>query len=537
MGNKVTKTYIGHGSFTAPAGVTEVRLTAFKTPWVNTTYDTPRALSLYGDTQYLLDVSGALYAWGYNGGGFGNTGTVGNASATQAFSSPVLVVGSLSFRRMYFSGLTNQGYGTAYGLTTGDDAYAWGNNQLDANGNCGNSSATAAFSSPVLVVGSKKWASLSIADPSPTGGGKPTICGLTRQGDAYCWGSNLGGRAGSNVAPGTTAAYSSPIAVVGGNKFVSVAATKTAFAGLTDTGSVYCWGSSANGEVGNGVVATASLAYSSPVLVVGGYTFSQVYGGFANTFYALDTSGNCYAWGINTSGCLGVGDTAARSSPTLVVGGLKFAQLFMAGNPTVFGLTLDGKLYSWGANTQGKLGVGDVAARSSPTLVLGGLKFKKVVCANSTLGLTVDGIVYSWGTNTSGQLGTGDVTPRSSPVLVAGGPAGIYGHSVPTIDIGIGFSGVGDQGFAVSALGQIYSWGSNDGGLLGNSSATAAFSSPVLVVGPNNDVNPVLLTKDVVIPVVPGTTYNINVGAYYTTFGSYTIGNQVYTALQVTYDL
>jgi alpha-tubulin suppressor-like RCC1 family protein len=114
-----------------------------------------------------------------------------------------------------------------------------------------------------------------------------------------------------------------------------------------------------------------------------------------------------------------------------VVGGLVFSQIFMArtsaSNGCAFGLTSAGVLYAWGDNTDGELGVGDTTARSSPTLVVGGLNFVSVFSGvdssaqlTSILAVTATGQLYSWGFNSNGQLGVGDVTPRSSPTLVVG---------------------------------------------------------------------------------------------------------------------
>lgn len=42
---------------------------------------------------------------------------------------------------------------------------------------------------------------------------------------------------------------------------------------------------------------------------------------------AVDENGNMFAWGSNPHGQLGHGNTVAKSSPVLVVGGLKFQNL------------------------------------------------------------------------------------------------------------------------------------------------------------------------------------------------------------------
>ncbi len=220
---------------------------------------------------------------------------------------------------------------------------------------------------------------------------------------------------------------SAPTAVLGSLKWADLIATSganssSAVVGLTQAGTAYAWGINTDGNLGVGDVTVRS----SPVAVLGGLTFSYLGGGAVSSRYysaALNTSGAAYAWGNNASGQLGLGDVTPRSSPIAVLGGLTFKQLIThEKSESIFGLTSAGALYAWGDNSQGVLGLGDIAARSSPVAVLGGLAFTKVRLFKSlAMGLTSDGTLYAWGINANGQLGNGDVVSRSSPVAVLGG--------------------------------------------------------------------------------------------------------------------
>ncbi len=191
--------------------------------------------------------------------------------------------------------------------------------------------------------------------------------------------------------------------------------------GITSSNDAYMWGSNPSGSLGVGDVTVRS----SPVAVLGGIKFSKLVADGVSTaklsVVGLATDGRAYAWGDNVNGQLGVGDVTSRSSPVAVLGGLTFVDIFSAQGNYFFGLTADGTLYAWGSNGNGILGVGDTTPRSSPVAVLGGLKFALVQATGaSNLGITQDGIAYAWGGNTNGQLGVGDVTSRSSPTAVLG---------------------------------------------------------------------------------------------------------------------
>lgn len=240
---------------------------------------------------------------------------------------------------------------------------------------------------------------------------------------------------------------------------------------LTQTGAAYAWGINTLGQLGVGDL----IPRSSPVAVVGGLTFSQIAQG-GNHTVALTVSGKAYTWGYNEHGQLGTGQSNAQlfsaSSPVAVVGGLTFVQV-AANAECSFGLTASGQVYAWGANEYGNLGDGTTVPKSSPVAVIGGLSFTKISShpsAHHTVGLTASGQIYSWGGNYYGQLGDGTTMPKSSPVAVLGG---------------LTFSRISVGGFSTFALGlngAAYSWGGNINYTLGDGTNIPK-SSPVAVVG------------------------------------------------------
>ena len=80
-----------------------------------------------------------------------------------------------------------------------------------------------------------------------------------------------------------------------------------------------------------------------------------------------------------------------------------------------------GEVWGWGAGECGQLGSGRVTCRDRPELCIPKSvttdHFVEVACGcGHVLALSETGRVYCWGLNTKGQLGVGDIKPRYTPV-------------------------------------------------------------------------------------------------------------------------
>ncbi len=364
-------------------------------------------LAEYNGARLGLDNNGSAFGWGIN-----TDGALGTGNQT-TISSPIAVVGSVKFSDI-FSGPTSAG-ATTLALSKSGALFGWGINNAGQLGH----GDVLARSSPIAVLGGLTFQTVA------HGLGGLSIVALTKTGLLYGWGNNSSGQLGL----GDVTARSSPIAVAGGLTFAGVkAASWEGFCmGITQAGALYAWGINGKGALGDG---TSTAAKSSPVAVLGGLAFVDFKIGMANSSYwiGLTAAGVAYACGDNSRGQLGDGTTVSKSSPVAVLGSLTFAKIFVAAqgdaDSSVFGITTAGALYAWGGNLRGQLGDGTIVAKSSPVAVLGSLTWSAVVAVTtpaSTYGVTTAGVLYSWGLNTNGQLGLGDVTPRSSPVAVVGG--------------------------------------------------------------------------------------------------------------------
>lgn len=368
-----------------------------------------KSFEIGSETGSGFGVDEQLYCWGFN-----RHGQVLNTPVGLNQTIPALATTAISFTRVDIDE-------SAWGQTFSGLLYAWGRNQ---HGQLGLGDVTPR-SSPVAVLGGLKFCSVFHGAE-----GEASVFGVERDtGLLYAWGKNDKGQLGV----GDVASRSSPVAVLGGLKFRKVAVGSSSVVGLTESGVPYAWGGDADGELG---VGGGLLSRSSPVAVLGGLTFVDVFAlpGSDNSFFGLTESGSLYAWGANTCGELGVGDVIPRSSPVAVLGGLYWERIARLNSNTrsIAAIQLgSGAAYSWGSNANGELGLGDVASRSSPVAVLGGLTFSHINFGNGfASGQSGNGRYYSWGKNNVGQLGDGTTVSKSSPVLVAG-------YTEPSVEVPI----------------------------------------------------------------------------------------------------
>jgi alpha-tubulin suppressor-like RCC1 family protein len=178
-----------------------------------------------------VTTSGVAYCWGSN-----SSGQLGDGTTTFSRTTPVLVLGGLTFAAV------SAGEFHSCGVTTSGAAYCWGSN---FHGRLGDGTTTSRLS-PVPVSGGLTFAALSAGNHS---------CGVTTSGVAYCWGNNDRGQLGD----GSTTNRTSPALVSGGLSFAAVSVggeSPTALmrhsCGVTTNDAAYCWGGNFDGQLGDG---------------------------------------------------------------------------------------------------------------------------------------------------------------------------------------------------------------------------------------------------------------------------------------------
>lgn len=342
------------------------------------------------------------------------------------------------------------------------------------------------------------------------------------------WGTDA--RTVGLLGVGDIAIHNTPTILAGTADFLIVRSAGNNGLGIATDGTLYAWGYNFYGQLGNGT--TDSAAHSTPAQVSGLANIVKVDlgGGFGES-YALDNAGNLYGWGNNNYGQLGLGNTTAQTTPTIIATGVVD---FASGASHLIILQTGGVVQTAGDNRAGALAttlnsgtftpvttfqtvtpsgaspVIAVAAGDEYTVVLraDGTVLGVGDAHNGTIGnassatinnswLTVnfspavaiwtsvfttfaqynDGTVWGLGGNNAGILGTGSTSPgtTNTPLQML-----IPGGVTPTQFINGWNTGIG--GFRASD-GTIYTWGNGRLGGMGDGGTTVNNPTPSSVNG------------------------------------------------------
>ncbi len=322
------------------------------------------------------------------------------------------------------------------------------------------------------------------------------FCAIFSSGKLKCFGLNNFGQLGYgdfvNRFDVDLLGSNLPFVNLGTNFKVSDVAIGTSFTcALSTLGKVKCWGANTKGQLALGnLLAKGYLSHQMgdnlPFVNLGTNVTATAIAANSASVCAILNNGDVKCWGENSSGQLGLGDTADRGDhpgemgdalSTVDLGTNLTAEKIFGGYSNFCVITATSKnLKCWGSNGQGKLGLGDTANRgdgpgemgdalSSIDLGSGFIPEDVVIALTSICAKSVSGALKCWGGNSAGQLGKGNIAHLGD------GP-GEMGDSLSAINLGAAFSLNGlsaGQTFicARSNTGVVKCWGGNAQGQLG----------------------------------------------------------------------
>lgn len=168
-----------------------------------------------------------------------------------------------------------------------------------------------------------------------------------------------------------------------------------------------------------------------------------------------------YVWGSNERGRLGLGqyDYRLKIPQELIIPDSII--LIKCGEYHTMALAKSGTIYGWGYNTFGQLGIGNKKFECQPQKLVLPEVITNINCGSChTVALTNylsnnSGVLYVWGYNEFGQLGLGDCESKSVPHKLI--------LSEPIISVSCG----GSHTVVITKSNNVYVWGDNKYGQLG----------------------------------------------------------------------
>lgn len=274
---------------------------------------------------------------------------------------------------------------------------------------------------------------------------------LYEDGELLTWGQNGFGQLG--IGESTSYSTCIPATLAGSWDKVVV---PNAFAYYANGGSLYIrdkntgewwYAGYNNGSNTHTIGVDAPSSVLSPVQIPqpDGEVIRDLYvsGGYDANIFAVTESGNIYAAGRNWSGSCGIdSSTVGINAWTPVVGlplpmtpaQLETYQIVLTNgytstedraNGTMSSVVIDGELYTCGHGDYGNLGRGDTTSQQAFGKVTLPAKIAKYICTGGGFSaqyvLLENGELWRWGHNESGTLGDGTYTYKTSPEKLADG--------------------------------------------------------------------------------------------------------------------
>ena len=334
--------------------------------------------------------------------GLNNDGVLGQSNTVYT-SSPVQVATDI-----WSNGGINPVNRVALVTKTNGELWTWGagNWGLQARNNT-----YISVSSPVQSGALTTWSNVWV-------GGASTTMAVKNNGTLWVWGRNtLWGLFGNSTTSATYAAASSPIQIGALTWKLANANAAHAMAIKTD-GTLWAWGSNSQGRLG---INQAQTAYKSSPVQVGGLNSWRDAHALNDSTVAIRTNNTVWAWGNLSQGEGGNDNLTPRSSP-VQVGALTTWSKISGGKNYVMAIKTDGTLWGWGRQSEhGNIGDGTKISHSSPVQI-GALTNWATIATNEgsevTAGIDTSGRMWTWGRNEFGALGINNYISKSSPVQV-----------------------------------------------------------------------------------------------------------------------
>lgn len=315
-------------------------------------------IAVSSGTNYTLALKkdGTVWAWGDN-----YSGQLGNGNSDLAHTTiPAKVVGPEESSYSYLTDIIAIAAGDRHALALKSDGtvWAWGDNSLGQLGNADNDYEESFY--PVQV--QNKNANGALTNIIDIDCGYEHSLALEKDGTVWAWGSNEYSQLGIDPEIEYNVV---PVQVVGTNGIDSLTNVKDIDAGgfynisLKNDGTVFSWGLNSNGQLGNSLTSEESYTPVKVRFPSSTEITSLSAGGYEGHSLAIDSEGYVWAWGSNDYGQLGINSYQDKDIP-FKISTLDDIIEISAGGEDGHSMALDkdGRVWAWGSNQSGQLGLG-----------------------------------------------------------------------------------------------------------------------------------------------------------------------------------
>jgi len=472
-------------------------------------------ITIDGISSFAISSSNRVFAWGYNRSGDLGDGTNQRRSTPTEITNQFNLASGDVVEKIY------NHYDMSFATTKNGKVYSWGRNEIGQLGDGSfDSRNTPLEITSQFDLGENEF----ISDIKP---GSAHVIFLSNIGNVYTCGYNAYGQLGFEAPMGSSQI---PVSITDqfylpeNEVIIQVSTNASTSLALTNNSRVFAWGDNNEGLIGNGLTGQnvvpvditdfLNLMEGESVLsVLSGMQFALINTSFGRMItWGVNNSGelgdstrsyaempieiniedvindeeevvsvqshfdrtmiltnmnNLYIWGSNYSGQIGNGTRINQFTPINLKNRLSLVdsesiiQIEMTYD-SIYVLTSNGRLFSWGSNNQGILGNGLTGGPTVPSEITplfnlnAGEKIETVVTnSNYSYAITSMNRIFSWGVNTVGELGNGTLDSSLVPQDITSQFPISEGENIEKIITG------NSSSFAFSSTGNIYAWGYN----------------------------------------------------------------------------
>jgi len=331
---------------------------------------------------------------------------------------------------------------------------------------------------------------------------------VDNNGNVWAWGDNDQGQVGNGTT--STSQVTTPVQITtdsAGNTFTGVRTLLAYYSGNVSQGwyaikadsTLWVWGQTLGGMRGNGTTGSTALTRPAQVPIPGNRKVMQIAAG--NQLIVLCTDSTVWTCGGSGGNAQNLGYAASGNDYLTLhqLTTLSGISQIAGGGPYNYALKSNGTLYGWGYYGYYMGGTGGTnSPLATPTDLTSRLNLPHpvrsiavdFVCTHAILS---DSTLWGWGDNAQGGIGIGtelNYATTTAPYAWDYYPADLLQQSPVQVTTRKDFVAIYTAqpfvmfDYAQTADGQLYSWGRNKGGVLGN--GIVGCSSDVVAAYPNS---------------------------------------------------